>query len=281
MIQMIPKIEAQIQNLSGVDQVWPLLSSVQKTALIPYLETAMKTAMVQRRAEIRKLSPIKLEKTAIEKRAQFLTDLEKWAEPIKKIDWISVQYSYFKSLALAYQDFYQDISNIPLPPGFAEAEKAQFKQMLFQNSLPFQKQALKFNEVALSFSAKKIAQPLDLLAAVSAIQYSKPSPLYQKALAEAVQKRNVPTLTYMLQFAQKHELFKEPGEKIQMAIILFLSGGYTESEQLFREANVNAAYSQYQLIEQPARVPAKAMAAAPTETPSRAPGAEQKKGVSP
>ena len=255
-VDAIPKVKENFKNFEIFQGLWGNLNSLQKTALIAYVDDALQVAFAKQRSSIRTLSPVKLDKNAIQKRTKLISAFESNLERIKKMEWVSIQYHFLKMLALSYQDFQNDILNISIPKGMETEEINQFKQLLVQNSMPFQKLALSYNTAAVSLNSKK-AEHFDAVKALSSVQWTKKIPDFEKSLNQAVAKKNVVQVAHLLQFAQKQKLLKEDSEKLMMSIILVLSRGFTEASQLLVDAKINQFSNDFEWVEAPpVRVPA-------------------------
>jgi hypothetical protein len=254
-VEALLKTPVDAGTVAEISKVWNTFSTLQKFALIPYVEKTLSLQLVMQRNSIRAASPIKLQKEAINKRAALLANLEKLKPIYENFHWAALQYHYLKLVAIAYQDFASDIQAIAVPKDFQSAEKENFKKMLSENSAPFQTTAIQYDSEAMALHLKK-SNGFNFVQASTWITYGKANPNFQIALNQAIQEKNVLNSTYLLEVGQKSGLFKDNGDKVLMATLLTMSGGDTESEALFAETKIQAALAQFSSVDVDTRKPA-------------------------
>jgi hypothetical protein len=95
----------------------------------------------------------------------------------------------------------------------------------------------------------KSADAFSLSTLIKLMAGGKPDVSFRRVLEGATLGRNAVTLSHLYDESKRKGVLTESGEKVLMAIVLYLVGGFTESEQLLKEAKADEALTFFRPID--------------------------------
>jgi tetratricopeptide (TPR) repeat protein len=236
------------QLIEIVGAEWSKQDPLTQYALLAPVSSSITPALRQSGAELRALSKLQLEKSAIDRRTRLIAKLEAVVGKLLELPWARIRVAALGELAVVYADLARDLEALPSPEGLAAADLVAFRQTINELRAPFAKKAEELRSQALELATQSGVEGgvyADIAAAADpkAPVYRPPGPLLDVALFEslkfavplpeiavsAVKERNWGLLAFVIREAQERKLMDDNELAAARGISLLVAGAQAES----------------------------------------------------
>jgi tetratricopeptide (TPR) repeat protein len=236
--------------------------SMLKYSLLPYLSVSIPSFMNQVGADIRRASPLLLDKNKINARVQWIDKTELVIQKLVGISWARIRAGTLNEWANLYANFSDDMRNLPRPKNMAAEEVKSYDATVNDLITPFSKKTEELRKKALDVGMNSVIEA-EVYYPITTAAYketptlppdlrpermvSSPSSLFLLAVRDAgieinwtnsflkaVSDKNFIKISFLIQYAQGRKLFTTPAqESVVQAESLVLAGAQAEAiEQL-------------------------------------------------
>ncbi len=242
------KLNAAITAAAG----WSDLDSLQQFALLPAMNRRVPEAFSEARKAIPVLAKLKGDSGSLGRRVELMKELENAAGKAVKLPWSQAKVTVLAEVALAYQDFCQELARLNPPKGTSADEAKAYRKTVAEILDPFDKKGK-----TIRAQADELAREMATELARQTASAAKPEPVDLTLLdrvatpggwstlasdgkakldlrlrgywADAYRTQSWGRLGYFLQELKDKELVKEPTLSLLRAVTLNLAGAKQES----------------------------------------------------
>ena len=122
-----------------VVQNWDNFDTISQFALVSMMMDTLPQMLFNVRKALPHESPLRVNSTSIERRIEWMSDIEKTATQIVKLPWARIKVTVLGQVASMYLDFAKELESLPIPKKFSEGDRSAYEKSVREVLKPFQK----------------------------------------------------------------------------------------------------------------------------------------------
>jgi hypothetical protein len=127
--------------LAMVPNAWSKLDAMERSVVLPLLVRRLPEHFQAIRGQVRKSSPLQLNRATISKRTHLIDEAQSLAEKMSNIPSLKIRLALVRESAMLYEDAAQDLLSVPIPAVVKGDALKEVKQALAEGAASFTKKA--------------------------------------------------------------------------------------------------------------------------------------------